>query len=207
MVSITGEKLSPKHLAQLKQSAIGDAQIAARGYETIDNPKALPLPFTGDIRKGSGGLLIPVWNTLGEIGTWQFKPDIPPVRDGKNLKYLNPAGGNVCLDVPAAARRFLDDAKSELWLTEGAKKVDSGASNGIPCIIGLLGVAMWQRDGRALPDWKDICLKGRRVVIAFDSDVMTNPKVRRQLDDLASWLTYRGASVGYCLIPPRERHP
>ncbi len=207
MVSIDGEQLSPRHLAELKASTISNAQIAARGYETITNPMALPLPFTGNIRKGSGGLLIPVWNTLGEIGTWQFKPDDPPIRDGKPVKYLNPAGGNVCLDVPAAARCFIDDAEAELWISEGAKKVDSAVSNGIPCIIGLLGVAMWQRDGMALPDWKDIRLKGRRVIIAFDSDVMTSPKIRRQLDSLASWLTYREATVRYCLIPPREGQP
>jgi hypothetical protein len=202
MVSMDGERLSPRHRAELKRSAISEGQIAARGYETISRPRALPPEFTGDIRKGSGGLLIPVWTTRGAIGTYQYKPDNPPLRDGKIVKYVNPAGGNVCLDVPAAARPFLDDVEADLWITEGAKKVDSAVSNGIPCIVGLLGVAMWSRAGMALPDWKDIALQGRRVIIAFDSDVMTKPAVRRQLDSLAGWLRYGGASVGYCLLSP-----
>lgn len=203
VASITGEPLSRTHVSELREeSAISPEQIAERGYATIKNPKALPMIFTGDIHTGSGGLLIPIWNTLGEIGTYQFKPAAPPIRDGKPVKYLNPSGGNVCLDVPVAARRFLDDAEAELWISEGPKKIDSAVSNGIPCIIGLLGVGMWQRDGMALPDWKDVRLKGRPVVIAFDSDVMTKPAVRGQLDGLASWLTYRGAIVRFCLMPP-----
>ncbi len=202
MSSIDGQHLSPTHREQLTQSAISDELIEARGYRSITNPRALPLVFTGKQRDLTG-LLFPVWNTHGETGTWQLKPDAP--RDnpgtGKSIKYETPAGSNVCIDVPTAARPYLLDADADLWITEGAKKVDSSVSHGIPCTIGLLGVSMWQRDGVALPDWKDIALKGRRVIIAFDSDVMTKPAVRQQLVSLAQYMAYRQATVAYCILP------
>lgn len=207
MVSITGERLSPAHLHELRiESAISDDQIAARGYETHDNPRSIPPPFTGEQRRP--GYSIPIWDVFGAIGTYQLKPNEPRRgQDGKPIKYETPRGGRVCLDVPASALPYLRDAEAELWITEGAKKVDSAVCHGIPCIIGLLGVSMWQSDGQSLPDWKEIALKGRPVVLAFDSDVMVKASVRRQLDDLAAWLTMKGAAVRYCLIPPRKGQP
>lgn len=205
MPSIDGDTLSAKHLHELQASAIRPEQIAARGYRTITNPRELPPAFTGK-QRDLAGLLLPIWNTLGEIGTWQLKPDTPRTKPGtgKPIKYENPARGHVCIDVPAAARPYLLDTDADLWISEGCKKVDSAVSNGIPCTIGLLGVSMWQRDGVALPDWKDIALKGRRVIIAFDSDVMTKPAVRRQLVSLAQFMAYRQANVAYCILPGLE---
>ena len=203
MTTVHGERLSAVHRDHLERiSAISAEVIAARGYESLVNPRALPLEF----RKQTvpmPGLLIPVWDTQGAIRTHQFRLDTPVAdsRTGKQVRYLNPAGGRICLDVPSACRPYLADAEADLWITEGAKKVDSAVSHGMPCTIGLLGVAMWQREGMALPDWKDIALKGRCVVICFDSDVMVNPKVRRQLAGLAGFLDYRGAQVKYCLLP------
>jgi hypothetical protein len=46
-----------------------------------------------------------------------------------------------------------------------------------------------------LADWREIALKDRDVIIAFDSDVMTNDKVRDALDQLSGFLTMRGATV------------
>ncbi len=199
MSSIDGQHLSATHREQLTQSAISDELIEARGYRSITNPRALPLAFTGK-QRDLAGLLLPILNTKGELTTWQMKPDTEWLdKHGKPAKYLT--AGRVCLDVPAAARPYLLDANANLWITEGAKKVDSAVSNGILCTIGLLGVSMWQRDGVALPDWKDIALKGRRVIIAFDSDVMTKPAVRQQLVSLAQFLAYRTANVAYCILP------
>ncbi|MGI8483570.1 MAG: DUF3854 domain-containing protein [Thermomicrobiales bacterium] len=209
MTSMNGEKLSAEHRHQLEVlSRISPGIITRRGYESFVNTKGLPQEVRGRFPNVSG-LFIPIWDTQGEVRTGQYKPDHlePNPKTGKVPKYLNPRGGETCLDVPAAALPFLYDVETDLWITEGAKKVDSAVSHGIPCIVGLLGVAMWQREGMALPDWKDIALKGRRVVIAFDSDVMTNPRVRTQLVGLANFLTYRGARVRYCLLPGWEGKP
>ncbi len=198
MVSMDGERLSPRHLAELNASAISDAQIAARGYETITNRHALPPMFTGSQRVP--GLFIPIRNTQGEVVAGQLKPDTEWIgKDGKPAKYLT--AGRICLDVPAGAHPYLRDAEADLWITEGAKKVNSAVSNGIPCTIGVLGVWMWRADRVALPDWDDIALKGRTCILAFDSDVMRKASVRGALDALAAYLAHRGATVRYCLMP------
>lgn len=200
MTTLDGNTLSARHLDELKASAISDEQIAERGYQTIINPKALPPAFTGGQRKLSG-LLIPIASTIGDTVAWQFKPDSPRTIEGKQAKYEYARGGRVCLDVPTAARAYLLDPEADLWITEGAKKVDSAVSNGIPCTIGVQGVWMWQQNGVALPDWRDIALKGRACIIAFDSDVMTKPGVRKAVRELSQSLAYRGAIVRYCLMP------
>lgn len=84
---------------------------------------------------------------------------------------------------------LLRDSTVPLWITEGWKKVDSALSNGIGCIVSLTGVENWQSDGMALPDWKEIALRGRRVVIAFASDVMVKASVRSALERFAAWRT------------------
>ena len=61
--------------------------------------------------------------------------------------------------------------------------------------IGLLGVSSWTSQGVALADWRDVNLREREVVIAFDSDVMTKTSVRDALDALAHYLAGKGARV------------
>lgn len=198
MVSIDGERLSSRHLGELRASAIDADQNAARGTETILNRHALPPAFTGNMRVP--GLLFPIWNTRGENVAWQLKPDGGWIgKDGKPAKYLT--AGPICLDVPPAARPYLRDTEAVLWITEGCKKVDSAASNGIPCTIGVQGVWMWRSDRVVLPDWDDIALKGRTCILAFDSDVMRKASPRKALESLAATLAYRGAIVRYCLMP------
>jgi len=196
--------LAEKHRKELLDSAISDDVIASRGYTTVTNPKALPVEFTGEQRR-LDGLLIPIRNTEGEIASYQLKPRTPRTFNGKAAKYEHAKGGRMCLDVPDAARPYLLDTEATLWVTEGTKKVDSAVSNGIPCTIGLPGVWMWQQHGPALPDWRDIALKGREVVIAFDSDVMTKSSVRSALEQLTGFLRYRNAIVRFCLLPQGEK--
>ncbi len=200
MPSVTGEALSRRHLDDLQASAITDEQTAARGYQTVTNPRALPPQFTGEQRRRLTGLLIPIGNTQGETVAWQLKPDTDWLdKNAKPAKYLT--AGRICLDVPAGAHPYLRDAEADLWITEGAKKVNSAVSNGIPCTIGVLGVWMWRADRVALPDWDDIALKGRTCILAFDSDVMRKASVRSALDALAAYLVHRGSAVRYCLMP------
>lgn len=201
MASIDGETLSPNHLAELRASAISDDIIAERGYETITNPKALPLQFVHSQRERHG-LLIPIRDVTGKIVIWQLKPDNPRIdAKGTPIKYETAKDGRTCIDVPDRVLPYLRDKDRDLWITEGCKKVDSGLSNGLSCIIGLLGVDGWSSDGMALPDWKEIALRGRRVVIAFDSDVMTKGSVRAALERFARWLEMQQAEVRYLTLP------
>lgn len=77
------------------------------------------------------------------------------------------------------------------------KKADAAVSKGL-CCIALLGVWNWRGENEhggktILADWEHIHLKGRRVYIVFDSDVMTNPHVHSVLVRLKAFLESRGA--------------
>lgn len=68
------------------------------------------------------------------------------------------------------------------------------------------GVFRWrgtnaQRGKTALPDWEQIALNGRDVVLAFDSDAMTKASVRAALERAGRFLQQRGACVRYLLLP------
>jgi replicative DNA helicase len=197
-----GVALEAPHLEELRASDISPDVIGSRGYRSVTDPSQLPEEFKG-AQRTLKGLLIPVRDVTGRIALHQLKPDEPRTDDkGRNRKYEWPAGVGLRLDVPEAALPFLRDATTPLWVTEGSKKVDSAVSHGIPSIIGLAGVWCWMSNGLALPDWHEITLDGRDVIIAFDSDVMTKANVRDAIDRLARYLELRGAHVRYCLLPP-----
>ena len=198
--------LHPHHQKLLADSAISNVVASTRGYRSIANPDELrPLGFGATQRRP--GLLIPIRGVDGLVATHQLRPDTPRLNDdGKTIKYETPAGGRLVLDVPPPARPHLPNPKVDLWITEGARKVDSGISNGIPCIVGLMGV--WGFRGTnlfggktELADWSAVALNDRKVFVAFDSDVMTKESVRGAIDALAAFLHRKGGTVRYVLLP------
>lgn len=196
--------LSDTHRRELKASAISDEVIAQRGYATVVNPRAVPSEYFADYQR-LPGWLVPIRDVTGSVASMQLKPDQPRAdRDtGKPIKYESAAHGRNCVDVPESVRPLIKDRRVPLWVTEGCKKVDSAISNGIPCIVGLTGVWNWLSERTRLPDWDEIPLKGREVVLAFDSDVMTSDKVRAALERFSRWLAeIQGANVRYLILPP-----
>lgn len=198
--------LSEAHRNELQvKSAISTRVIAERGYYSVRSGTELPPAFADYQRRP--GLVIPIRDATGRITTWQLKADEPRLnRDGKPIKYDTATGGRQCLDVPQQSRPHLGDPSVCLWITEGAKKVDAGVSNGIRCIIGVQGVYGWRgtngHGGKtALADWEVIALNGREVVLAFDSDMMTKASVRHALERLSAFLRQKGATVRYLLLP------
>ena len=131
----------------------------------------------------------------------QFNTDDPP-------KYLSPTGGGcrpyfsplLPADALAAGR--------DIDITEGEKKADCANYHGFPT-IGLSGVDAWRdkrnckpgEHSRPLPELQAINWRGRKVRLAFDSDVTSKDSVRRALIDLSTWLTEQGASVLIVLLP------
>ena len=98
--------------------------------------------------------------------------------------------------------------RSELWITEGAKKGDALTSCGLPA-ISLKGVWGWR--GRnpeggttALADWDDVNIRGSRFVIAFDSDLVTNKGVNDAVRRLKQFLLYRQADSVKIVKLPQE---
>lgn len=199
------EGLSPEHECELMfASDIATHVIRDRYYQTVSANK-LPDKFADYQRRD--GLVIPIYNVHGDLASFQLKPYNPRTgKNGKPIKYETAANAPQVLDVPRKCRKMLNDPKIPLWITEGAKKVDSGLSNGIDCIIGLQGVYGWRGTGAeggktALPDWESIALNNREVIIAFDSDVMTKDTVRSALDRLSGFLGSRGAKVRFLHMP------
>lgn len=198
--------LAENHRHELEiDSAIAPDTIAERGYFTAGHPDNLPPAFADWQRRT--GLVVPIRDTTGNVVAWQLKADSPRLaKDEKPVKYDTAVNGRQCIDVPVRSRPLLADPAVPLWITEGAKKVDSGLSHGIRCIVGLQGVYGWrgtnEHGGKAaLSDWEDIALNGRDVVLAFDSDCMTKVAVRDALDRLSAFLKQRQAHVRYVLMP------
>ena len=106
-----------------------------------------------------------------------------------------PAGTKMVLDVHPSVRPMLGDSSVPLWITEGVKKADALVSRGCTA-IALLGVWNWRgtnsHGGKvALADWESIALNNRKILICFDSDVMTKSEVYRALIRLSTFLERR----------------
>lgn len=198
--------LAGRHRHELEiGSAILPEIIEESGYYTAKTPQDLPDAFAHYQRRP--GLVIPIRDTTGPVMAWQLKADEPrPDKHGKPIKYDTAVGGRQCIDVPPRSSPYLANPTVPLWVTEGRKKVDAGLSHGIRCIVGLQGVYGWRGTNAyggtcALPDWEDIALNGREVVLAFDSDVMVKASVRDALERLGAFLKQRRATVRYLLLP------
>ncbi len=192
-------------------SGIPPQMIAERGYWTATSKAELRQLGFGESQLLTPALVIPMWTVDGNIGSYQIRPHQPrmkapkPGKAPKPVKYESPAGSTNMIDVPPCVLPLLEKIDVPLWLTEGVKKADCSAAHGLAC-IALAGVWSWlgKVDGGAsveLSDWNRIALKGRRVYLAFDSDLMENPQVLAALRKLGEMLTRRGAIVRYVYIP------
>lgn len=205
--------LSPKHQHELLVgSGITEGAIVARGYRTAATPEQIAeLGFSPD-QCLAPALVIPVHGVDAGVVGYQIKPDTPRKRDGKPVKYETPAGASMRLDICPieSVRKELKDPGKDLWITEGVKKGDSAAVRGL-CCIALMGVWNWRGSNDAggiteLADWEAVALKGRKVYIAFDNDVMVKPQVQAALKRLAAFLRRRGAKQVIPIVPFRPGH-
>jgi hypothetical protein len=203
-----GARLFPYHAEMLAASKITPEQVRQRGYVSVDRENKKRLAEIGVTKAGrkTPGLLVPSLRKDGSTWGYQYRPDFPRLnRTGKPVKYETPFGQRNGIDVPPGVGHQLDDPLIPLWVTEGTKKADAGAVAGL-CIVALPGVWSWRsQNGQggktAIADWHDVALNGRRVILAFDSDVVRKKSVRRALDELAGYLTSKGAMVEYLHLP------
>lgn len=184
-----------------------------RGYVRIQSFAQLDVyahQLTEKQQRQTPGLLVPIYR-LGEpvISTFVLRPDNPRVdRSGSTVKYEWPAGVPHCLDVLPRYREALQDPTKDLWFTEGAKKADALASLLGDAIVpvNMSGVWAWcKKDSsgalHALDDFDAIEWKGRKVILAFDSDILTKTQVQAALRALAKYLKSRGAKVHVLILP------
>ena len=203
--------LSPTHQAMLRDSGISPEVAQQRGYRTVTSPTEIVQLGFADFQSRTPALLVPV-HGLGCVAgavRYQVRPDNPRLNNkGKQIKYETPLGARMTLDVPPATRAVLADPTVPLVFAEGIKKVDAIMSAGGHA-VGLLGVFNYRgkgEDGETadLPDFDHINLVQRVTDICYDSDVMTNPKVRAALDGLTALLQKRGARVRHIFLPDAD---
>jgi Domain of unknown function (DUF3854) len=201
-------RLSPEHEKELTGYAPGESGIspevaAARGYFTAARRADIPDVFAGWQRRL--GLVVPSLSPDGVTLNYQLKPKKPIVRkSGKAPKYETPDGSPVTLDVNPLMLAQVQTGKSDLWVTEGCKKVDALASRGIPA-VGLTGVhmaAMPETKGTVpLQCWRHIRLEDRTVIVVFDADARTNSDVQLALRRMVAMLEKLGANVLVVYLP------
>jgi len=192
----------------LAASGITPEHAAARGYETIaEKSRLTDLKITAAGRN-TPGLLVPMLRADGSTWGYQYRPDKPRLRDGKRVKYETPYQQPNGLDVPPGVAAMLGDPGVPLWITEGSKKADCGAIHGL-CIVALSGVWNWittnSAGGKmALPEWRDVALNGRRVVIAFDGDLARKSSVQKAAHALSQYLSTKGARIEWLWLPDTD---
>lgn len=210
---------------EIEASAIDPEVARERGYRTIGRPTSAdqrPRQELQDLGIPSWainedrlfpGILLPIWSPAGRVVSHQFKPRTPVTnRDGKRMKYACVKGQVSRLDVHPRHTILAKDAvvppirdvSKPLFITEGIKKADSLTSKGFVA-VALNGVFGWRSTLGTLGEWEDVTLKGRKVGIVFDSDIVTSQQVRKAAFRLQKWLRSRGADPLF-FIPPAEHN-
>jgi hypothetical protein len=206
---VMGRELLDHHRELLEASVISPEVIAARGYWTATRKAELEQLGFARYQRIVPSLVVPIRDVRGRVVNYQARPDQPRIEsNGRPCKYESPAGIPPTLDVPPHAAGALGRAHAPLWVTEGARKADSAVSAGL-CCVSLPGVWSWAKrlngDARqVLPDLQRVKLEDRKVVLAFDSDVMAKPQVHKALEALHAYLVSQGALVRFLYLPELE---
>lgn len=145
-----------------------------------------------------------------------------PYRDGfcraKILKYISRFGeeftrkytqkrGSECqLYLPNIGginwKKIAEDSSANLLITEGEKKAAAACKAGFNC-IGLGGVWNFKSKRGFLREWESFALKGRKILIVYDSDIVDKPKVRQAEYALYIELVALGANVMRVRLPEK----
>ncbi len=175
------------------------------------------------------GLLIPyTWPGENRDREYRLRRDNPEVetRDGKSRpkrKYIAPPGrGNMLYVPPGIDVDLLSESALPIIITEGEFKTlalwrlanhEVSSPRFLP--IGLSGVWNWRgtigkrispqgvrvSEKGAIPDVSRISWEGRKVIVAFDTDLSGNEAVRIARGALAKELRSRGALTGFLEWP------
>ena len=196
-MTVAERTLTDGHLKMLQASAISEEVAFARGYWTASKRSELRDLGFATVQQLVPALIVPVRSVTGEIVNYQARPNTPRIDPdrGREIKYETVAGSSVRLDVPPSCRPLIGSPTAALWVTEGAKKADALATAGVTA-VALLGVDCFKTD-----DWDRVALDGRRVYVAFDSDVMVNPSVHSALDRIRKYLAAKGATIQFVYLP------
>lgn len=200
---------TPEHFV-LAVRGVGADVARARGYAVVRSAQELRDLGFAEVQCRAPALVIPIHSVVPDEGVvaHQLRPRRPRSRvagtGGRTtpVKYEWPIGQSLRIDSHPFVKPCLGDVSESLWITEGVLKADAAVTAGV-CCIALNGVDCWQQDGKPLPDWEHIALRGRDVFIVFDSDVMVKEEVQRALRDLTLFLLASSAHVHWKFLPER----
>src|SRR5215218_277841 len=200
--------LADHHRRMLEASGISREVIDSRGYFTVERKTDVAKLGFGPSLQYAPTLAIPVHGVVpGEAPWYMHRPDETPIKDGRERKYLIPAGRKMAVDVHPLVHSGLGNPRHPLFVTEGPKKTDALISAGAKAVVGLAGVWNWRGSNGAggkllLPDWEWVALKGgRQVYIVFDSDVLLKEQVHQACSRLGEALKRLGAKVAFVYLP------
>lgn len=145
----------------------------------------------------------------------KLRPDVYRVRvldqptgkfgESRNLRYLQAPNTPPAAYLPKVCdwRGVKQDPEVTLFITEGELKAACLSKHSYAC-IGLGGVQSWRSQKQGwplLPEIVAVGLELRRVIIVFDSDVVTNPQVGLAAQQLSAELRKHGALPEVLVIP------
>jgi len=143
---------------------------------------------------------IPYHDSQGDTVKYEYR--LFPGIDGR--KYLHPLHSSPFPYISPDVWAIKGKVHKPLWITEGVKKVLKLTQHGAYC-IGLSGVwgfrAGKDEDAPSLlcKEMESFAWRGRTVYLVFDTDLWTNPQVRKALYELALHLMARGTLVYICI--------
>lgn len=208
--------LSPNHYQEWVDSGVTSDIIARNVWTIVDSLEVDQLlNRNGDRRWKHSDHLVPGWAVAGvdpftgelwQSGA-QYKPDTPPLRNGKPQKYLSANGYETAplfLDMGGDYwKQVLEDTKRPIVICEGAKKAAAIMCLGIPA-ISIPGVWNGQTKGEIKEMLKPFFGVGRLIYPCFDNDLLTKPSVQSALDRLGRLISVLGAVVRIIELPPGD---
>lgn len=188
--------LSAEHREGLRRRGLSDARIDQAGYASLPRGSRAALvkamqAAAGDLTgvpgvsrhlkgnrwrlDGAPGLLIPVRDRQGHIQACQIRAD------GGSTRYLwlssaprEPRWTGTSPGTPfhVAGHRYIRQSTT-WWVTEGPLKADVASVFLERPVMGIPGVALWTRLGRALSEWHP-----KTIILAFDQDPVPETRAR-----------------------------
>ena len=199
------------HAEELKDgSGLSDETIHANGLYTETSVVALKSKLNKQYRRSCGpALVFPYLNAAkGRFSDYERVKPQRPANYGasKGPKYESPKGERTRIYFPAGVIQHLQ-SDCELFVTEGEKKALKMTQEGFPT-IGIPGVWNWGKGKGNVDelsgDFQSVKLRGRRVLIVFDSDQNEKDQVMHAQARLWKALEAAGALVFIVQLPDGE---
>ena len=168
------------HLKMLRDRGLCDEIIKAAGiHSEHDKIRLASILDTKRCPFKSAALVIPYTGINGQNGYARVRPDTPRLSKKKPVKYESPVGRRNQIYFPPGVAELVAEIGQDIVITEGEFKALASTQHGFAC-IGLVGVYGWAmpKHEALLPELERIGWQGRKVYIAFDSDITEKPDVQ-----------------------------